>query len=154
MNEIEHNETAKEETQPAEMEEVQPVNETQAREQLKTGPACVRKKSGWLKDFVIWGMFENAWEIIITNIVMFSIIVLLLSILFYLVSKGCVAVFGRENILYCQGIREDIKKNISFCLFFSFVFFLFSAIPLSPFSFCKFFSPQIGACTRSKSVVS
>ncbi|KAH9681933.1 hypothetical protein KPL71_027145 [Citrus sinensis] len=37
MNQIEHNETAKEETQPAEMEEVQPLNETPAREQLKTG---------------------------------------------------------------------------------------------------------------------
>ena len=64
------------------------------------------------------------------------------------------AVFGRENILYCQGTREGYEKNISFCPFFSFVFFLFSATPLSPFSFFKFFSPQIGACTRSKSVVS
>jgi len=53
VNQIEHNETAREETQPAEMEEVQPVNETQAREQLKTGPARARKKPGWLKDFVI-----------------------------------------------------------------------------------------------------
>ncbi|KAH9667504.1 hypothetical protein KPL70_021062 [Citrus sinensis] len=53
VNQIEHNETAREETQPAEMEEVQPVNETQAREQLKTGSARARKKPGWLKDFVI-----------------------------------------------------------------------------------------------------
>ena len=53
VNQIEHNETAREETQPAEMEEVQPVNETQAREQLKTGLARARKKPGWLKDFVI-----------------------------------------------------------------------------------------------------
>ena len=53
VNQIEHNETAREETQPAEIEEVQPLNETQAREQLKTGPACARKKPGWLKDFVI-----------------------------------------------------------------------------------------------------
>ena len=49
VNQIEHNETAREETQPAEMEEVQPVNETQAREQLKTGLARARKKPRWLK---------------------------------------------------------------------------------------------------------
>ena len=49
VNQIEHNETAKEETQPAEMEEVQPLNETPAREQLKTGPARARKKPRWLK---------------------------------------------------------------------------------------------------------
>ena len=53
VNQIEHNETTNEETQPAEMEEVQLVNETQAREQLKIGPARARKKPGWLKDFVI-----------------------------------------------------------------------------------------------------
>ncbi|GAY33569.1 hypothetical protein CUMW_275570 [Citrus unshiu] len=35
------------------MEETQPVNETQVREQLKTGPARARKKPGWLKDFVL-----------------------------------------------------------------------------------------------------
>ena len=53
VNQIELQETAMEETQPTEMEEAQPLNETQAREQLKTGPARARKKPGWLKGFVI-----------------------------------------------------------------------------------------------------
>ena len=87
MNQIELKETAREETQPTEMEEAQPLNENQARKQLKIGPARARKKPRWLKDFVIWRKFENAWDIRITNIVLFSIIVLLLlSILLYLVS--------------------------------------------------------------------
>ena len=53
VNQIELKETAREETQPTEMEEAQPLNENQAREQLKTGPARARKKPIWLKDFVI-----------------------------------------------------------------------------------------------------
>ena len=53
VNQIEPNETAREEIQPTEMEEAQPLNETQAREQPRTGPARAIKKPGWLKDFVI-----------------------------------------------------------------------------------------------------